>query len=93
MSSAHKHCNQIGSRSDLSGFSLFDIWMVFLNFWKKLTADDKKAGKISQGAELMEQPILALCILMNSSFWFDTISLEWFIMCIKGSGVIFNCYK
>ena len=45
------------------------------------------------GIELMEQPILTLGIQMNSSFWFDTINLEWFIMYIKGSGVIFYCYK
>ena len=28
-----------------------------------------------------------LCRLMNSSIWFDTINLEWFIIHIKGSQV------
>ena len=33
---------------------------------------------------------LTLYTLMDSSFWFDAINLVWFIVCIKGSRVIFS---
>ena len=35
--------------------------------------------------------VLALCKLMPSSVWFDTISLGWFIVHIKESQVLFVC--
>ena len=33
--------------------------------------------------------IITLYLLIDSSFWFDTINLEWFIVYIEGLHVIF----
>ena len=37
------------------------------------------------GFTVLAVDLLTLCILMNSSIWFDTMSMGWFIVNIKGS--------
>ena len=68
--------------------------------FKKSGVNNKKACKITQHAEINHTQVgivhclLTLCILMNASIWFDTMSLGWFIVYIKGSQVrIFKLLK
>ena len=61
--------------------------------FKKSGDNNKKACKITQHAEINHTQVgivyclLTLCILMNSSISFDTMSMGWFTVYIKGSQV------